>query len=64
MQFSLTDADRTLVFDAEKCRKEKIKILDQMCIPLDRDERIQLSKLTTARQMDAFVVSMINKHWR
>ena len=63
MRVDLDDTTYIQHFDAEKCRKEKEKILKQMCIYLDRDERIQLSKLTTARQMDAFVVSMINKHW-
>ena len=63
MKVSLSDTTYTQYFDAERCREEKIKILKEMCIYLDRDERIQLSKLTTARQMDAFVCSMINKHW-
>lgn len=64
MRVGLSDTTFTQTFNAEQCREEKIKILEEMCIPLDRDELSQLKKMTTARQMDQFVVSMINKHWR
>ena len=64
MRIGLSDTTYTQTFNAEQCRKEKMKILKQMCIKLDADEKLQLSKLTTARQMDQFVCSMVNKYWK
>ena len=63
MRVDLSDTTYTQLFNAEKCREEKRKILEQMCIELDLDDKILLNKLTTARQMDAFVVSMVHKYW-
>ena len=62
MRVGLSDTTYTQTFNAQQCREEKEKVLEQMCITLDADEKYQLSKLTTARQMDQFVVSMIKKH--
>lgn len=66
MRVNIDSGDTTYIqhFNAEKCREEKEKILAQMCITLDKNDKYELSKLTTARQMDQFVCRMINKHWR
>ena len=64
MRVGLSETTYTQTFDAQQCREEKEKILEDMCITLDAEEKYQLSKLTTARQMDQFVITMVNKHWR
>lgn len=63
MRVELSDTTYTQVFNAQKCREEKEKILEQMCITIDATEKAQLNRMTTARQMDQFVTRMINKYW-
>lgn len=63
MRIDSGNMDYIYVFDPEVCREEKLQILDDMCININSEERAHLNKLTTARQMDSFVVSMMNKYW-